>query len=183
MSEKNIQELTSDEIKFPNSTKIYVTTNGDTNNAQKIELNVPFREIALSPTRNMADELEENSPVRVYDTSGVYTDESVKCDVREGLPTLRRDWIIGRGDVEEYVGREILPQDNGYLTKGAEEFAKAKPSKDGTQNEEFPALKRPPLRAKSSLRAADEANARAAVAPLIQRGVRCCADIGMLREA
>ncbi|HRH42705.1 MAG TPA: phosphomethylpyrimidine synthase ThiC [Pyrinomonadaceae bacterium] len=141
-----IKELTSDEIKFPNSTKIYVTTNGDTRNDAKIELNVPFREIALSPTRNMQDELEENAPVRVYDTSGVYTDESVKCDVREGLPTLRRDWIISRGDVEEYVGREILPQDNGYLTKGAEEIAKLK---EHTKLEEFPALKRPPLRAKS----------------------------------
>ncbi|MCY7348460.1 MAG: phosphomethylpyrimidine synthase ThiC, partial [Pyrinomonadaceae bacterium] len=46
-----------------------------------------------------------------------------------------------------------LPQDNGYLTKGAEEFAKAKPSKDGTPNvgklEEFPGLKRAPLRAKA----------------------------------
>ena len=46
-------------------------------------------------------------------------------------------------------GARVLPQDNGYLTKGAEEFAKAKPSKDGTQNEEFPGLQRPPLRAKS----------------------------------
>ena len=146
MSEKNIQELTSDEIKFPNSTKIYVTTNGDTRNSQKIELNVPFREIALSPTRNMEDELEENAPVRVYDTSGVYTDDGVKCDVREGLPTLRREWIIGRGDVEEYIGREILPQDNGYLTKGAEDVAKLK---EHTKLEEFPALKRPPLRAKA----------------------------------
>ncbi len=148
MSEKieNIKELTSDEIKFPNSTKIYVATNGDTSNSQNIELKVPFREIALSPTRNMQDELEENPPVRVYDTSGVYTDEGVKTDVREGLPTLRRDWIIGRGDVEEYVGREILPQDNGYLTKGAEEIARLK---DGGKLEEFPALKRPPLRAKA----------------------------------
>ncbi|MBX7174478.1 MAG: phosphomethylpyrimidine synthase ThiC [Pyrinomonadaceae bacterium] len=141
-----IKELTSDEIKFPNSIKIYVTTNGDTQNSQKIELKVPFREIALSPTRNMQDELEENPPVRVYDTSGVYTDENVKCDVREGLPTLRRDWIIGRGDVEEYVGREILPQDNGYLTKGAEDLAKVK---SNGKLEEFPALKRPPLRAKA----------------------------------
>ncbi len=57
--------------------------------------------------------------------------------MREGLPQLRREWILKRGDVEEYEGREILPQDNGYLTKGAEEFAKAKPSKDGTQNEGF----------------------------------------------
>jgi phosphomethylpyrimidine synthase len=143
---KEPKELTTDEIKFPNSTKIYVTTNGDTRNDAKIELNVPFREIALSPTRNMQNELEENAPVRVYDTSGVYTDERVKCDVREGLPTLRRDWIVARGDVEEYVGREILPQDNGYLTKGAEDVAKLK---EQTKLEEFPALKRPPLRGKS----------------------------------
>jgi phosphomethylpyrimidine synthase len=140
------KELTSDEIKFPNSTKIYVTTNGDTQNAQRQELNVPFREIALSPTRNMQDELEQNLPVRVYDTSGVYTDEQVKCDVREGLPQLRRDWITGRGDVEEYEGREIKPQDNGYLTKGAEEIAKIK---EQGKLEEFPGLRRAPLRAKA----------------------------------
>jgi len=94
-------EPTSDEIRFPNSTKIYVSTNGDTLNQQGVELRVPFREIALSPTRNMQDELEENPAVRVYDTSGVYTDEGIQTDVREGLPTLRREWIIGRGDVEE----------------------------------------------------------------------------------
>ena len=109
-------------------------------------MRVPFREIALSPSKNMDDEFEENPPVRVYDTSGVWTDPKAKCDVREGLPTLRREWILARGDVEEYEGREILPQDNGYLTKGAEDVAKIK---DGGKLEEFPALKRPPLRAKS----------------------------------
>ena len=66
----------------------------------------------------MDDELEENPPVRVYDTSGVWADPELKCDVREGLPALRREWILARGDVEEYTGREILPQDNGYLTRG-----------------------------------------------------------------
>jgi phosphomethylpyrimidine synthase len=55
----------------------------------------------------MRDELEENLPVQVYDTSGVWTDPDERCDVREGLPQLRRDWILGRNDVEEYVGREI----------------------------------------------------------------------------
>ncbi len=146
LSEISKSEPTSDEIRFPNSTKIYISTNGDTVNQQGVELRVPFREIALSPSRNMQDELEENSPVRVYDTSGAYTDENVKTDVREGLPTLRRDWIVSRNDVEEYVGREILPQDNGYLTKGAEEIARVK---SNGKLEEFPALKRPPLRAKS----------------------------------
>ena len=150
---ENTIEKTSDAVKLPASRKIYVETNGSTVNENKHNLRVPFREIALSPSRNMKDEIEENPPVRVYDTSGVWTDPDLKCDVREGLPQLRREWILGREDVEEYVGRSILPQDNGYLTKGAEEFAKAKPSKDGTPNvgklEEFPGLKRAPLRAKS----------------------------------
>ncbi|HBR57449.1 MAG TPA: hypothetical protein DEA22_08255, partial [Blastocatellia bacterium] len=163
VSKGSTTEPTSDEIRFPNSTKIYVTTNGGTQNAQKIELKVPFREIALSPTWNMRDELEENPAVRVYDTSGDYTDESVKTDVREGLPTLRHGWIIGRGDVEEYEGREVEPQDNGYLTKGAEEYArvssphesvssphvsKGSASRNG-ELEEFPDHKSAPLRAKA----------------------------------
>ncbi|MCW5962330.1 MAG: phosphomethylpyrimidine synthase ThiC [Pyrinomonadaceae bacterium] len=138
-------EQTSDEVKLPASRKIYVETNGSTVNENGHNLRVPFREIALSPSRNMNDEIEENPPVRVYDTSGVWTDPSVKCDVREGLPQLRREWILARGDVEEYEGREILPQDNGYLTKGAEEVAKIK---DQGKLEEFPGLKRAPLRAK-----------------------------------
>ena len=145
MSE-NIKEKTSDEVSLPSSRKIYVETNGNTINQNKHHLRVPFREIALSPSRNMNDEIEENPPVRVYDTSGVWTDPQAKCDVREGLPQLRRDWILGRGDVEEYEGRTILPQDNGYLTKGAEDVAKVK---DNGKLEEFPGLKRAPLRAKS----------------------------------
>lgn len=141
-----IIEKTSDEIKLPNSRKIYVETNGDTVNQTKHNLRVPFREIALSPSRNMDGSLEENPEVRVYDTSGVWTDETVKCDVREGLPQLRREWILARGDTEEYEGREILPQDNGYLTKGAEDVARVK---DRGKLEEFPGLKRAPLKAKS----------------------------------
>lgn len=147
MSENTeIKEKTSDEVKLPNSRKIYVETNGDTINQNKHNLRVPFREIALSPSRNMDGSLEENPNVRVYDTSGVWTDPDEKCDVREGLPQLRREWITSRGDVEEYEGREILPQDNGYLTKGAEDVAKIK---DRGKLEEFPGLKRAPLRAKS----------------------------------
>ncbi len=146
MSENFFIEKTSTEVKLPNSQKIYVETNGNTINQTNHNLRVPFREIALSPSRNMKDELEANPPVRIYDTSGVWTDPNERCDVREGLPTLRRDWITAREDVEEYVGREILPQDNGYLTKGAEEIAKIK---DSGKLEEFPGLKRAPLKAKS----------------------------------
>ena len=75
MSEKSenieLKEKTSDEVSLPSSRKIYVETNGLTVNQHQHNLRVPFREIALSPSRNMKDEIEENPPVRVYDTSGV----------------------------------------------------------------------------------------------------------------
>jgi phosphomethylpyrimidine synthase len=145
MSE-NTLEKTSDEVKLPASRKIYVETNGNTINQNKHSLRVPFREIALSASKDFDGRLEENPPVRVYDTSGVWTDPNEKCDVREGLPQLRREWITSRGDVEEYAGREILPRDNGYLTKGAEEIARIK---DRGKLEEFPGLKRAPLRAQA----------------------------------
>jgi phosphomethylpyrimidine synthase len=140
------EEQNSNEVKLPKSKKIYVETNGKTVNSGGHNLRVPFREIELTPTRDFDDKLVENPPVRVYDPSGIWTDLDEKCDVTEGLPALRRDWITSRGDVEEYEGREVQPQDNGYLTAGAEGIAREKPE---GRLEEFPALKRPPLRAKS----------------------------------
>jgi phosphomethylpyrimidine synthase len=65
---------------------------------------VPFREVALSGGE---------APVRLYDTSGPYTDESVAIDIEKGLAPRRRDWILARGDVEEYRGRERRPEDDG----------------------------------------------------------------------
>ncbi len=121
---------------LPASKKIYVEYD---------ELRVPFREISLSPSREMDGTIVENTPVCVYDTSGPWTDPQFKGDVRNGLPPHRTEWIRSRGDVEEYEGREVLPQDNGYLTKGAEELARVK---DNGALEEFPGLKRKPLRAK-----------------------------------
>src|SRR6202012_2211003 len=69
---------------------------------------VPFREVPLS-----GGEL----PVRLYDTSGPYTDDSVAIDIEKGLRGLRADWIRARGDVEEYAGRDRKPEDDG-LKKG-----------------------------------------------------------------
>ena len=121
------KEKSSDEIKLPASRKIYVESNSNHHN-----LKVPFREIALTPSRTIDGTIEENPPVRVYDTSGPWTDPDKMHDVRDGLPALRRDWIVARADVEEYSGR-----------MGAEE--------KGRKGEvlDFPGLKRPPLRAKS----------------------------------
>jgi len=80
------------------------------------EIRVPMREIALAPTKSFDGTLEPNAPVRVYDTSGPWGDPDFHGDVEKGLPALRRDWIVKRQDVTEYDGREVRPQDNGYLS-------------------------------------------------------------------
>jgi phosphomethylpyrimidine synthase len=64
-------------------------------------LKVPAREITLSNTVGPNNEETENAPMRVYDTSGPFTDPDAKIDIRNGLEPLRRPWIVERGDVEE----------------------------------------------------------------------------------
>ena len=51
--------------------------------------------------------------MRVYDTSGPYSDPAIEIDINRGLAELRRPWILARGDVEEIAGREVKPEDNG----------------------------------------------------------------------
>src|SRR5437762_9481754 len=127
---------------LPNSRRIYIE-------GRQSGVRVPFREIDQNPTRNFRNELEENPPVRVYDTSGPYGDPSIATDVREGLTALRHDWIVSRGDVEEYEGRSIQPIDDGYLTFDAANQARTKEKAKGLNRlEDFPALMRTPLRAK-----------------------------------
>ena len=66
---------------------------------------VAMREITLTPTRPASgDTLIPNPAITVYDTSGHYTDPSVKIDARAGLAPLRRAWILDRSDVEELSG-------------------------------------------------------------------------------
>lgn len=97
------------------------------------DIRVPMREISLSATTGAFGE-EENAPVRVYDTSGPYTDPDVQIDIHEGLGALRTKWITGREDVEEYNGRTVKPEDDGY--------------KKEDHAAEYPGLQRKPLRAK-----------------------------------
>ncbi|MGR3185465.1 phosphomethylpyrimidine synthase ThiC [Bacillus subtilis] len=112
---------------FSGSKKVYVEGSSS-------DIQVPMREILLSPTTGSFGE-EENAPVRVYDTSGPYTDPEVTINIQEGLKPLRQKWITERGDVEEYEGRAIKPEDNGY--------------KKANPNVSYPGLKRKPLRAKA----------------------------------
>ncbi len=81
---------------FAKSRKIYVE-------GSRPDIRVPFREISLSDTPS-AFGAEKNPPVVVYDTSGPYTDPTVKIDIRDGLPALRAGWIMERGDVEQLDG-------------------------------------------------------------------------------
>src|SRR5690242_18431340 len=129
-------ERETPERQLPNSRRVYIE-------GKQPGVRVPFREIDQNATRNFRNESEENPPVRVYDTSGPYGDPSVRTDVREGLAQLRRDWIISRGDVEEYEGRSLQPIDDGYLT-----FQAAQTARDKGRLEDFPTLRRTPLRAK-----------------------------------
>jgi phosphomethylpyrimidine synthase len=125
---------------FPNSRKVYVP------GTIHREVRVPFREIEQSRTKQFNGGFEINNPVRVYDTSGPWSDPEVYCNVREGLPSVRREWILARGDVEEYGGRVIRPEDNGYLSPVQAENA-ARSNRPG-KLEPFPGLRRNPLRAK-----------------------------------
>ena len=90
------------------------------------DVQVPMREIKLSPTKDFNGRIIENDPVRVYDCSGPWGDPNYTGTVETGLPGLRKQWILDRGDVEAYEGREIEPRDNGYLTANHAEYAAAK---------------------------------------------------------
>ncbi|HEX8642900.1 MAG TPA: phosphomethylpyrimidine synthase ThiC [Allosphingosinicella sp.] len=94
----------------PARTELKVTT-GAIRGSRKVRigpLGVAMREIDLEPSCG-------EPPLRVYDTSGPYTDPAAAIDIMAGLPELRRDWIRARGDVEEVLQREVKPEDNGQL--------------------------------------------------------------------
>ncbi len=110
------------------------------------ELRVPVREIALSSTKDFNGASQPNAPVQVYDCSGPWGDPQFTGTSDEGLPPLRRDWILRRLDVAEYDGRAVKPQDNGYLSGKHAEYASRA---EKNRLVEFPGLKgqrRRPLR-------------------------------------
>lgn len=115
---------------FSGSKKVYVE-------GSRPDIQVPMREIELNPTSGTFGN-EENPPLRVYDTSGPYTDENFQVDITTGLPALRKQWIRERDDVEEYEAREVKPEDNGFQDEN-----------DPRANHQvFPDLKRKVIRAK-----------------------------------
>ncbi|MGW5688569.1 phosphomethylpyrimidine synthase ThiC [Nonomuraea sp. NPDC003754] len=73
------------------------------------DLRVPMRRISLS----------DGTSFTVYDTSGPYTDPEVETDVTRGLAPLRERWVLDRGDVARYGGRQVQPLDDGYRDQNA----------------------------------------------------------------
>ena len=90
-------------------------TTGPINGSRKIyaspagrpDISVPFREIALDPSAREA-------PVRLYDTSGPYTENSPAIDLAAGLPQIRAEWIARRG-FGNAAPRDVKPEDNGFV--------------------------------------------------------------------
>ncbi|HEX8300883.1 phosphomethylpyrimidine synthase ThiC [Sphingomonas sp.] len=120
---------------LPARTEIGVTT-GPIRGSRKIHvgpLRVAMREIDLEPSSG-------EPPLRVYDCSGPYTDPQARIDIAAGLPQLRRDWIVARGDVEQVPAREVRPEDNGQL--GPDRSGGVAP---------FPNVVKQPLRAKPGM--------------------------------
>ena len=110
-------------------------TRGPLPGSRKLVVNgVPFREVPLDGGA---------APIRLYDTSGPYTDDSVAIDIEKGLAAHRREWILARGDVEEYEGRDRKPEDDGLkrgellsvpqFDRAGRKPLRAKPGKNVTQ--------------------------------------------------
>jgi phosphomethylpyrimidine synthase len=95
-----VEELRVTTGPFPASRKV------QTRGMRHPEIAVAMREIDLDPSAG-------EPPVRAYDTSGPYSDPTIPIDINRGLPELRKPWIVARGDVEFYEGREVKPEDNG----------------------------------------------------------------------
>ncbi len=90
----NLEKIDASYIEnFPSSRKIYLQ-------GSRPDIQVPMREITLTPTTKSDGTVEENPPLHVYDTSGVYTDPSVTIDLHQGLKPIRKAWIEERGDSE-----------------------------------------------------------------------------------
>ncbi|EAS62903.1 phosphomethylpyrimidine synthase ThiC [Photobacterium angustum] len=86
---------------YPNSQKVYVQ-------GSRPDVLVPMREITLANSLVGGSKenpiFEPNEPIRVYDTSGFYTDPEKNIDIYNGLPLVREQWIAERGDTELLEG-------------------------------------------------------------------------------
>ncbi len=116
----------------------YAVTTGAFSASQKIyvegtihpQIKVAMREISVEASAG-------EPPLRVYDCSGDYSNPEKEIDIKKGLEELRKEWIVGRDDVEYVAAREVKPEDNGFKNKADDKLAV-----------EFPEVKKQVLQAK-----------------------------------
>lgn len=113
------------QFQFPGSKKVYIE-------GSRTDIRVPVREIVLGKTKT-GYKVEENEPIRVYDTSGPYTDKNYVADIKKGLPKIREKWILERGDVERYEGRKYPADEKRAFPNRNERPLRAKKGKTVTQ--------------------------------------------------
>src|SRR6476646_4886815 len=124
---------------FPASERVYIQ------GKLYPSVRVPLREIST----------KDGAQLRVYDTRGPWGDPGQVCNVQLGLPASRQQWILDRGDTVEYDGRQVRPEDNGYLS-----LKHAAQSQGRVRFESFPGLKRRPRRAANGVAVTQLAYAR-----------------------
>ncbi len=101
--------------------KVYVT-------GSRPGIKVPFREITLSSSPCSSGDTR-NEPIRLYDTSGPYSDPGVEISIKDGLPPLREGWILERDDVIAVSRRETQPGMPGHGRR----ILRARPDSNVTQ--------------------------------------------------
>jgi phosphomethylpyrimidine synthase len=134
-----LETSVSEHSLFPPSRRVYIE-------GSRPDLHVPMREIPLTPTKRPDNTVEDNAPVRVYDTSGPWGDADFHGDVERGLPSIRAEWIRERGDVEQISGRPYRAMDDGYMSDA--HAATARKRTNQSQLAVFNRADRPVLRAK-----------------------------------
>jgi phosphomethylpyrimidine synthase len=117
---------------FPGSIKLHINA---FNESIQGDIQVGLREIQLTPTTLADNKTEYNAPVRVYDTSGPYSDPDKTIDIRKGLDGIRKNWIEARQDTEELSGN-------------SSEYAKMREMNIALESLRFD-LQRKPIKAKS----------------------------------
>ena len=81
---------------YPASEKKYLV-------GSRPDIRVPMRWISQQSTQ-VNDQKSPNPPVPIYDTSGPYSDPDVVINLKKGLPHIRKNWILDRGETEELSG-------------------------------------------------------------------------------
>ena len=97
--------MTVDELKYPGSRRIYVP------GALFPDIKVAMREVTLSDSVFPDGTTESNDPVRIYDCSGPWGDAEFHGQAEQGLPRMREEWILSRGDVCRDAGGALQATD------------------------------------------------------------------------